>query len=102
MKGVLRLVNLDYLYNPETAKPSFDKNYFIDKKLGFRTIENGMILPHKHIVRNEEKTRGTDGAGGIINSNGEFIPESFIRYGRGSAYTPPPNQFNTAPKLSFI
>ena len=41
------MVNLDYLYNPAAAKPIFDKNYFVDKKLGFQVIEKGTMLPHK-------------------------------------------------------
>ena len=73
------MVNFDYLYNPAAAKENgyFDKNYFVDKKLAFRTIENGMILPH------------TSKGGGIVDGNGEFIKESFIHMGNGKAYTPP-------------
>ena len=32
------MVNLDYLYNPEAAKPYFNKDYFLEKKLGFQVI----------------------------------------------------------------
>ena len=52
------MVNLDYLYNPAAAKKYFDKNYFIDKKLGFSVIENGMILPYKKTVDNKLTTNG--------------------------------------------
>ena len=80
------MVNLDYLYNPEIAKEKgyFDKNYFSDKKLGFRTIENGTILSHKRLPEKDWW-----GFGGIVNSNGEFIKSSALRDGYCKTYTPP-------------
>ena len=90
------MVNLDYLYNPDAAKPHFDKNHFVDKKLGYQVIEHGTILPHKdHIVNG----KWTWGSGGIIDNNGNFIKESFTHYGVGKAYTPPQSQLFTAMKL---
>ena len=81
------MVNLDYLYNPDAAKAYFGKNYFVDKKLGFQVIEKGMILPHKDVWVNGKWTLGK---GGIVNSNGEFINDSFIHPQISGAYTPPP------------
>lgn len=43
------MTNLDYLYNPEAARKSFGKNHFADKKLHFRIIERGTVLPHKNM-----------------------------------------------------
>lgn len=90
------MVNIDYLYNPEAVKERFKKNYFIDKKLGFRVIENGTVLPHKDSIIDGKWTHGK---GGIVDSNGEYIKEGFAvpRLSQGS-YIPPPNQFNTAIK----
>ena len=93
------MVNLDYLYNPEAAKPLFDKNYFVDKKLGFQVIENGTILPYK-----DDGLGGLAGAlGGISDHTGKFIKSSFVmdirRDGRG--YTPPQNLFKKATILSY-
>lgn len=81
------MTNFDYLYNPAVAKGIFDKNYFVDKKLGFQVIEHGMILPHSHIGDDGKKT----GLGycGIVDSNGEYEKKSFIHYGIGGKYTPP-------------
>ena len=81
------MVNLDYLYNPDAAKPKFDKNYFLDKKLGFQVIENGMILPHKDM-----RTPGKwhFGLVGIVDSENKYVNSSSVHYGVGGAYTPPP------------
>jgi hypothetical protein len=90
------VTNFDYLYNPTAAKGIFDKDYFIDKKLGFQVIEHGMILPHKVI---ETKTAVERlGCGGVVRENGEYIKESFIHHGIGGAYTPPQNQLSIAMK----
>ena len=82
------MVNLDYLYNLEAMKWRFDKNYFVDKKLGFQVIEHGTILPHKDFMENGKYTHGK---GGIIDNKGEYIKESFAvpRLSKGS-YTLPP------------
>ena len=82
------MTNLDYLYNPDAAKDAFNKNYFLDKKLGFQIIENGMILPYSD-TRDDGK-KNFVGFGGIVYKNGEFIRESFIHVGTGGAYIPPP------------
>lgn len=78
------MVNFDYLYNPEVAKPYFDKNYLVDKKLGFQVIEKGTILPHVYV-----DGKWTLGKGGIVDSNGEFIKSSSVIGNSESFYTPP-------------
>ncbi len=95
------MTNLDYLYNPEIVKPALEKNYFIDKKLGFEVIEHGTIFPHKKLPYAENSTLKFWGVGGIVDSNGKFIKHThainFIND------TPPlQNQFNIALKQSFI
>ena len=84
------MVNLDYLYNPEGAKKFFNKNYFLDKKLGFQVIENGTILPYKHFI-DGKTTADWWGYGGIIDGNGEYIKNSHVHSGAGGIYNPPPN-----------
>ena len=83
------MTNLDYLYNANPVKKSevFNRKYFVDKKLSFRTIEHGMILPHRAIGDGGEKK--SLGYGGVVDNNGEYIKESFIHYGIGGKYTPP-------------
>lgn len=82
------MVNFDYLYNPEVAKPYFDKNYLIDKKLGFQVIEKGTILPHKDDGYVDGKW--TWGKGGIVDSKGEYVKSSSFIGNSESFYTPPP------------
>lgn len=82
------MVNLDYLYNPAAAKPHFDKNYFVDKKLGFQVIEHGTILPYKKTIEGRTTPDGW-GFGGIVDSKGEFIKSSHVVCGAGSIYAPP-------------
>ena len=74
------MVNFDYLYSPSDAKTVFERNYFVDKALGFNVIENGMILPYREILNDNKKISE---AGGIVDNNGEFIKSSSLRYGRG-------------------
>lgn len=85
------MINLDYLYNPNAAKGLIDKNYFIDKKLGFQVIEHGMILPPTVLLQNNVRKSF---AGGVVDGNGEYIKESSIHYGIGAKYTPP--------RISFV
>ena len=83
------MTNLDYLYNPEPAKksPVFNRKYFVDKKLSFRTIEHGMILPPS--PTGDDGKKKFLGYGGIVDKNGDYIKESFIHYETGGKYTPP-------------
>ena len=79
------MVNLDYLYNPDAAKPHFNKNFLLDKKLGFQVIEHGMILPHKRTPQGK-----WFGQGGIVDSQGQFVRTSTV-FNAGEAYSPSPN-----------
>lgn len=79
------MTNLDYLYNADAVQNFFGKDHFIDRRLHFRIVERGTILPHKHLYVNGQWTWGF---GGIVDHRGEFIKESFVHYGVGDAYTP--------------
>ena len=79
------MTNLDYLYNPDAAKNSFNKNYFIDKKLGFTVIEHGTILPYKKTI-DGKVTKDYWGFDGIIDSNSKFIGSSHVTNGAGLFY----------------
>ena len=81
------MTNLDYLYNPDAVKDKFDKNYFVDKKLGFSVIERGTVLPHKTISDTDPK-RQVWGAGGIVDSQGEYIKGTHVAFHVGEPYTP--------------
>ena len=94
------MVNFDYLYNPAAAREALNKNYFLDKKLGFQIIENGMILPHNHTDDDGKWT--WVGLGGVVDSEGKFVKDSYVHHGSFKTYTPPQNQFSTARNLSSI
>lgn len=93
------MANLDYLYNPDAVKDKFDRNYFVDKKLGFSVIERGTVLPHKNTA---PPGQWSWGAGGIVDSQGEYIKGSHVASSVGESYTPPPTASGTAPKRSSI
>lgn len=79
------MTNLDYLYKPAAAKDIYNKNHFVDRKLHFRIIERGTILPHKHIWINGKWTWGF---GGVVDVRNNFIESSFVTNDMGAAYTP--------------
>ena len=79
------MTNIDGLYNKEISKNLFGKDHFADKKLNFKIIEHGTILPHKHMYINGQWTWGF---GGIVDRRGQFVTESFVHEGDGAAYTP--------------
>lgn len=82
------------LYNEKHYDKFFNQNHFSEKKLNFRIIENGTILPHKHLVVNGQWTWGF---GGIVDSNGNFVKSSFVNSNAGAAYTPEEEiQYNPA------
>lgn len=75
------MVKCDYLYKPETFIEKINKNHLSNKKLNFKIIDNGTILPHKDVP-------GTVGFGGITDSEGNFLEESFVHHGIKGVYTP--------------
>ena len=86
--------NTNYLYSPDKVKERLDKNYFLDKKLGFNVIEHGTILPHK-----DTNGKFSGALGGVVYSNGKFVTNSYVYEPSGDKrYTPPPNQFATVMK----
>lgn len=75
------MTNYDYLCNKEYFGDSLNTNHFTAKKLYFRIVDNGTILPFKDVP-------GTEGFGGLIDAAGNFLPRSSIHMGVGGAYTP--------------
>lgn len=76
------MVNYDGLYNKDYFGDKLkDENHFSTKKLRFKIIENATILPHKTVP-------DTLGFGGIVDSNGNFVEESFVHHGIKDIYTP--------------
>ena len=75
------MINCDYLYNKDFMNSTRPQSHFSNKKLHFRIIENGIILPHKNLP-------GTCGFGGVVDNTGNYIEESFVHTGIGGAYTP--------------
>lgn len=79
------MVNYDGLYNKEYYGDKLNENRFSDKKLHFRIIENGTILPYKPLTVNGVWTWGL---GGVVDYNGNYFESSFVRAEGGAAYTP--------------
>ena len=75
------MVKCDYLYHPETFMESANLNYLIDKKLSFRIIENGVVVPNRYL-------QCTKGNGGIFDDRGKYITESYVHHGMQDMYTP--------------
>ena len=93
------MTNLDYLYNKDVAPDNFDKNHFVDKKLHFKVIEHGTILPHKNLYVNGQWTWGL---GGIVDKKFSFIESSFVHNGVGGAYTPTEEIFHSSSTVIYL
>lgn len=78
---------LHYLYEKDTAKNFFGKNYFSNRELGFQVIEHGTILPHKDVYVDGKWTWGK---GGIVDGAGNYIDNSFVHSGFGGKPYPLP------------
>jgi len=79
------MTNIDYLYNKDAVKNLFGKDHLVDKKLHFRIIERGTVLPHKHMYVNGQWTWGF---GGIVDSKNNFVKGSSVGESGGAVYTP--------------
>ena len=79
------MVNYDGLYNKEFYGDKLTENHFSDKKLHFKIIENGTILPYKPLTVNGIWTWGL---GGVVDNKGNYFESSFVRAEGGAAYTP--------------
>ena len=75
------MINYDGLYKKDYYGDKLFENHFSAKKLRFKIFENATILPHKPVA-------GTVGFGGIVDSKGNFIEESFVHHGIKEVYTP--------------
>lgn len=77
------MINCDGLYNKDYFGNQLYENHFYDKKLHFRIIENGTILPHKALSGDWNW-----GFGGIVDEKNNYIKSSFLKSNVGGAYTP--------------
>ncbi|MBR2774476.1 MAG: hypothetical protein IKD73_05730 [Selenomonadaceae bacterium] len=78
--------NTDYLYNQNEVEV-LKENLLDNKKLGFRVIEHGMILPNTRMY--DDKSKKWIAGGGIVDSNGKYVEGTHIHARMGGAYTPP-------------
>lgn len=80
------MVSFDNLYDKEYYGERLKVNRHYDKKLYFKIIENGTVLPYiPPIIDNSI----FGGFGGIVDNKGKYFKSSFVscKYGEG-AYTP--------------
>lgn len=91
------MVNYDGLYNKDYYGDQLGKNHFSNKKIYFRIIENGTILPNKYVAGT-----GMEGFGGLVNAEGEFIKRSSLYLGTGGAYTPNEDILNSPETVIYL
>lgn len=72
------MVNCDGLYNKDFFGDKLNEDHFSKKKLSYKLIKNGTILPYFDF--------NSTLFGGIINSSGKFIEGSLVHRGVGGAY----------------
>lgn len=75
------MTNYDFLYDKTFFGDRLDQNHYSPKKLNFRIIHNGTVLPHMNVD-------GTNGFGGILDENGNFVDGTFLHRNTGGAYAP--------------
>ena len=76
------MINYDGLYNKDFFGEKLNANNLYDKKLHFKVIENGTILPHKAVPNI------SFGVGGIIDAKRNFVKGSVVINGCEGPYTP--------------
>ena len=81
------VINLDYLYSPPAARKFFGNDHFLKKKLSVKSVENGIILPHKREPTNDTSASWW-GRGGIADEQGKFIEGSLVSKGTGGTFEP--------------
>lgn len=71
--------DFSYLYNQDYYKFK-DLNHFVKKEMGFKVLQNAVVLPYKD-------DNGNTG-GGVVDENGIFIESSSVhtKYGYGYKY----------------
>ena len=91
------MINYDGLYNKDYYSDKLFENHFSAKKLRFKIFENATILPHKTIV-------GAAGAGfgGIVDSDGNYVEESFVHHGIKEVYTPTEEILDTNATVIYL
>ena len=82
--GGFNLVHYDGLYNKNYYVDTFNQNHFYNRKLHFRIIENGIILPHKYFEEH-------NGFGGVFDGEGYFVAGTIYSIGGGGPYRPVEN-----------
>lgn len=76
------MTNYDGLYNKDYFGEKLSEKHFYDKKLHFRIIENGTILPFKELP-------DAGFFGGLVDEENSFVEGTSIHRGvGGGAYTP--------------
>lgn len=67
------MANRDRLYLKETiGKGYFGTDYFVGEQLGFKTIHNGVIIPH---LKTDEDNDNYWGTCGVVDPQGDFHKE---------------------------
>ena len=90
------MVNYDGLYNKEYFGDRLNENHFSDKKLHFRIIENGTIIPFKDV-------KGSEFFGGLMDEKGNFVNRTSAHAGVGEEiYTPNDEVINSPATVIYL
>lgn len=92
------MVNYDGLYNKEYFGDKLNFNHFSTKKLHFKIIENGTILPYKLIHANGISVP----LGGLIDGNENLVKDTLVHEGIGEVYTPNEEVLNSPETVIFL
>lgn len=96
--GGFILINYNGLYNKDFYGDNLQQvHYFSDKKLHFRIIENGTVLPTKGRLADFPHLLG-----GIIDNKNNYIAESHVSELDDGAYTPTAEIPNDPSTVIFI
>ena len=89
------MINYDGLFNKNYFGDELFEDHISEKNLNFRILDNATILPHLSVP-------GTPGMGGIVDSEGNFIEESFLHHGVTETYTPTEEIFNSNRTVIYL
>ena len=86
------MVNGEYLFDKKFYGDFLTKNFHSTKKLGCEIIGNALVLPNEPRI---PMSRGWGGGGGVVDSVGKFVPNSWMNLdGVDASYTPKSIRYN--------
>ena len=69
------MINFDYLFNKDFYKGYINKDFRLKKKLGCEILHDALVLPNDLSI---VTGLGWGGGGGVVDSEGKFLHDSFM------------------------